>query len=69
MLPGGAYGGRRRDGLAGKLICDSGERYANSYYSDAWLDANGLDPAPFEPKIEVFLQGGKLDLELEESLG
>ena len=51
------------------LICDSGERYANSYYSDAWLDANGLDPAPFEPKIEAFLQGGKLDLELEESLG
>ncbi|MCC7282041.1 MAG: PLP-dependent cysteine synthase family protein [Acetobacteraceae bacterium] len=51
------------------LICDSGERYANSYYSESWLAANGLDPAPYEPRVEAFLQGGILDIELEESAG
>jgi cysteine synthase A len=49
------------------LICDSGERYANTYYSGEWLQANGLDPAPIEPKIEAFLAGGKLELEFEEN--
>lgn len=48
------------------LICDSGDRYSNSYYDDAWLEANGLDPTPFEPAIEAFLHGGGLDLDLEE---
>lgn len=49
------------------LICDSGERYANTYYSDSWLDAQGLDPTPFEARIEAFLDGGTFDLGLEES--
>lgn len=51
------------------LICDSGDRYANTYYSDEWLAANGLDPSPFEPAIEDFLAGGKLTLRFEESWG
>lgn len=51
------------------LICDSGDRYANTYYSDEWLVANGLDPSPFEPAIEAFLAGGKLTLRFEESWG
>ncbi len=51
------------------LICDSGDRYANTYYSDEWLAANGLDPSPFEPAIEAFLAGGKLALQFEESWG
>ncbi len=29
------------------LICDGGERYADTYYSGSWLDAAGLDPRPF----------------------
>ena len=28
------------------LICDDGERYANTYYNDAWLTAECLDIAP-----------------------
>ena len=48
------------------LICDSGERYGNTYYSDEWLRAKGLDTALFEPAIESFLAGGELELELEE---
>src|SRR6185312_6214479 len=51
------------------LICDSGERYANTYYSEEWLRDTGLDPSPFEPLIETFLAGGKLNLELEECRG
>ena len=40
------------------LICNSGERYANTYYSDDWLREKDLDPSPFEPAIEAFLAGG-----------
>jgi cysteine synthase A len=51
------------------LICDSGDRYANTYYSDEWLAANSLAPSPFEPAIEAFLTGAKLTLQFEESWG
>ncbi len=51
------------------LICDSGERYANTYYSDAWLAANGLDPSPHLAAFEAFLAGGSLALDLEQSTG
>ena len=27
------------------LIADSGDRYADTYYSDDWLRAHGLDPS------------------------
>lgn len=27
------------------LLCDSGDRYTDTYYDDAWLAAHGLDPA------------------------
>jgi cysteine synthase A len=30
------------------LLCDSGDRYANTYYSDDWLRAQGIDIAPYE---------------------
>ena len=49
------------------LICDSGERYANTYYSDEWLRANDIDPSPFVPAIETFLAGGPFELEFAES--
>jgi cysteine synthase len=29
------------------LLCDGGERYAHTYYDDAWLATHGLDPAPY----------------------
>ena len=40
------------------LICDGGERYANTYYSDAWVGAHGLDLAPYTEALETFLAGG-----------
>jgi len=40
------------------LICDGGERYAGTYYSDAWVDAQGLDLAPHTDALETFLETG-----------
>ncbi|TCJ24364.1 PLP-dependent cysteine synthase family protein [Nocardioides jejuensis] len=37
------------------LICDGGERYAHTYYSDAWLEAQGIDPAPYVADLEALL--------------
>jgi cysteine synthase A len=59
----------RKAGSLVTLICDSGDRYANTYYSDDWLGANGLDPSPFEAALEAFLAGEKLALQFEESWG
>src|SRR6188472_4299873 len=40
------------------LICDTGERYAVTYYSDAWVAAQGLELAPYREALESFLAGG-----------
>jgi cysteine synthase len=44
------------------VICDSGARYADSYYDDGWLAAQGLDIAPYAAALDRFLDCGKLDL-------
>lgn len=41
------------------LICDSGERYRQTYYEPQWLSARGLDPAPFETDLSSFLDTGE----------
>ncbi|MBR0725981.1 PLP-dependent cysteine synthase family protein [Bradyrhizobium manausense] len=41
------------------LICDSGERYRQSYYEPQWLAARRLDPAPYETELMAFLETGK----------
>ena len=40
------------------LICDGGERYANTYYADDWLTGHGLDLAPHLLTVERFLATG-----------
>ena len=40
------------------LICDGGERYANTYDSDAWVRAQGMDLEPYTAAMEKFLSGG-----------
>jgi cysteine synthase A len=37
------------------LICDSGERYRQTYYDPAWLKSRGLDPSPYEDQLNAFL--------------
>jgi cysteine synthase A len=40
------------------LLCDGGERYADTYYSDAWVAEQGLDLAPYLDQVEKFLATG-----------
>ena len=37
------------------LLCDGGERYSDTYYSDEWVATQGLDLAPHLATIERFL--------------
>lgn len=43
------------------LLCDNGERYAGSYYNDAWLAGAGLEPARYAGRIERLLETGSWD--------
>jgi cysteine synthase A len=49
------------------LICDSGERYRGTYYSEDWLREAGIDPDPYEVFIERFLAGGTFDCHVEDA--
>ena len=40
------------------LICDGGDRYAGTYYSDAWVREEGLELAPYFEALETFLERG-----------
>ncbi|MCC6174961.1 MAG: PLP-dependent cysteine synthase family protein [Chloroflexi bacterium] len=40
------------------LICDTGSRYLDTYYADAWLEANGLDLRWYQEALETFLATG-----------
>jgi cysteine synthase len=44
------------------LLCDGGERYAHTYYSDEWLAAKGLDIAPYAAALDRFEATGDLEL-------
>ena len=60
----GAFGliaAMRAEGRRGSvvtLICDGGERYADTYYSDDWVAAQGLDLRPHRATIDRFLRDG-----------
>ena len=41
------------------LLCDGGERYRNTYKSDDWLAAQGLDLAPYTAKLQSALASGQ----------
>jgi cysteine synthase A len=40
------------------LICDGGDRYAGTYYSDGWVCDQGLVLAPYREALETFLASG-----------
>jgi cysteine synthase A len=40
------------------LICDAGDRYASTYYSDAWVGEEGLELAPYRDALDTFLRLG-----------
>jgi cysteine synthase A len=47
-----------RTGSVVTLICDGGERYADTYYSDAWVAGQSLDLTPHLATIDRFLRDG-----------
>ena len=40
------------------MICDSGERYLDTYYNDRWLRDNGFDIAPYRRQLASFMATG-----------
>ena len=41
------------------LLCDGGERYAHTYYSDDWVAGQGLDLAPHTATLRRFAATGE----------
>jgi cysteine synthase len=37
------------------LLCDGGERCAQTYFNDTWLGGQGLDISPYTPTITHWL--------------
>jgi cysteine synthase len=48
-----------RSGSVVTLLADSGDRYADTYFSDEWVSAQGLDPAGPAQVLVDFEQSGK----------
>jgi cysteine synthase A len=42
------------------LICDGGERYADTYYSDSWVAGQGLRLEPYLATLAAFFATGSL---------
>jgi cysteine synthase A len=49
---------RGEQGSVVTLICDGGDRYAGTYYSDAWVGDQGFDLAPHTERLATFLETG-----------
>ncbi len=50
-----------RTGSVVTLICDGGERYADTYYSDTWVADQGLHLAPHLATLSAFFATGSLE--------
>jgi cysteine synthase A len=48
-----------RSGSVVTLLCDGGERYAHTYYSDEWLAGEGLDLGPYTATLQEFAATGR----------
>lgn len=50
-----------QDGSIVTILCDSGGRYAHSYYAPAWYAANGIDTVDSDAAIAAAVAGGDID--------
>jgi cysteine synthase A len=48
-----------QEGSLVTLICDSGDRYASTYFNAGWLKENAIDTSPYRDTLERFLDTGK----------
>jgi cysteine synthase A len=51
----GEMAARGETGSIVSILCDDGERYAATYFNDAWVAARGLDVAPAEARLATTL--------------
>ncbi|KAB0481442.1 PLP-dependent cysteine synthase family protein [Vibrio sp. IB15] len=51
---------RSEKGSIVTLLCDSGERYLDTYFNDEWVSNNIGDLQPYAAKLEAFSQTGEL---------
>jgi cysteine synthase A len=47
------------------LLCDSGDRYSDTYYNPQWIADQGIDLAPWREALETFDQTGIFDVKLD----
>lgn len=47
-------------GAVVSMICDSGERYLNSYYNDEWVAEQNLNIEPYLDQLNTFMSTGQL---------
>ncbi len=47
-----------REGSIVTLLCDGGERYAQTYYNDVWVAEQGWDLAPYRAVVQEFFTSG-----------
>lgn len=57
-----AMANRGEHGSLVSVICDSGERYASTYYDASWLKTNHIDIQPYVEALNVFLDKGSFEL-------
>ncbi len=51
---------RKQSGSIVTMLCDSGERYLDSYYNQEWLTQNSIDLKKYSELIENFISTGEL---------
>jgi cysteine synthase A len=54
------------EGSLVSLICDSGERYAGTYYNDAWLRSNSMEIEPYCSMLQDFLDSGRFRVDVAD---
>src|SRR3546814_4660665 len=47
-----------QEGSIVTVLCDSGERYTQTYYNDGWLAARGFDIGNLESAVQACAQDG-----------
>lgn len=50
-----------KEGSLVSLICDSGDRYAATYYNPDWLAKNNIDITPYRDMLETFIDSGTFE--------
>lgn len=48
-----------QEGSIVTLICDSGQRYADTFYNPSWLEDNNIDINPYKKMLNSFLDHGE----------